>query len=164
MQVVVAFDPGGTTGMTVARKKDPGRRVSGEWTWEFYELGPSQHHAILWRDLNHLNVLIPKSVDLTVVCESFDHRANEAAELISCEYIGIIVLWCTVKEVRLVMQTPSEAKNFWTDNKLKHLGLYHPTKGDHSNDATRHALRFITQWRDKTFIYQLKGINGASAV
>jgi hypothetical protein len=155
MQVVVAFDPGGTTGMCVARKPD-----KKDWTFEHYELSIKPHHELLWRTLNYLNAIPSRGDELTVVYELFDHRSNDAAELISCEYIGIILLWCSLRGVRVVGQIPSEAMNFWTDNKLKQLELFYVTPQGHANDATRHALRFITKW-DKTFIFQLKGFASA---
>lgn len=49
---------------------------------------------------------------------------------------------CDRFSIPLKLQSPSEAKSFATDDKLKALGWYTPTPGGHANDAARHLLRY----------------------
>lgn len=123
---IMAFDPGGTTGIAVFfanRFMNAG------------QLGPHPHHVDLYNELEQLQPEV-------VICERFVHRTTIGVDVTALEYIGVITLWCEQNKVHLRMQTPSAAKAFWTDDKLKHLGLWR--KGQrHAVDAIRHALTYI---------------------
>lgn len=156
MAMIVAFDPGGTTG--IATYETQSRRIST------YERGPEAHHVALWEYLNGL------SPDV-VICESFDYRVVESkgtkmpqVNLISRNYIGVIELWCALSGVPLIMQTPAQGgggkkhSGFWKNDKLKKLGLHNNEGGrEHRNDAVRHILYWISFTRkDQHFIRLLK--------
>jgi hypothetical protein len=114
--------------------------------WQGGILGPDRHELEL---VGLLDTFRPG----IVVCESFQHTQGKHAELISAEYIGIVKYWCkTHLGVGLVMQTSSEGKGFWTDDKLKACGLWKISK--HTRDATRHLLTYITK-TDYTYIRML---------
>jgi len=48
------------------------------------------------------------------------------------------------KTIPFVVQSPSDAKAFVTDEKLKRLGWYTPGK-DHARDATRHLVTYMVR-------------------
>lgn len=85
-----------------------------------------------------------------LVYENFKHRPNLMnPELHSLKVIGVIELFA---EVRLVpvkaTYLPGYAKKFWTNDKLKQLGLYEKGKG-HAMDALRVLLCYLDddpQW------------------
>jgi hypothetical protein len=100
---------------------------------------------------------------LTVVCEEFEHRHEKFRAKIdytSKEYIGVVHLFAAkMPSARLVMQSASQAKQFWTDEKVKHVGLWHPGM-KHANDAMRHYLWFMSfRIKDSTFIELLRDFN-----
>jgi hypothetical protein len=137
---VVAVDPGVTTGIVVHEVLVDGVNT----IWKKEELGPDKHHLDLWKFLQ----FNPPSV---LVCERFEYRnvrhkgANmPGIRLESREYIGVCELYSQMHNVHLEMQPVASAKNLFTDNKLKGLGLYRAPSGrQHMNDATRHALYYI---------------------
>lgn len=83
-----------------------------------------------------------------VVCESF--RVNNMTarkvggdRLWAAEQIGVLRYFCHFAHVDYVEQSPSDAKHFATDAKLKKLGWYapvNPGEKGHRRDAARHAL------------------------
>lgn len=151
---IIALDPGGTTGIAVS--------YTGEFTGEpddrsglrkeyddladlnirRAQIGPHHHHKELYTLLATIRPQL-------ILCESFqyvqfkskewDRDSKSKVELISCEYIGVVNLFARINHTQTVFQTPSEAKKFVSDDKLKALGLYQPGK-PHSNDATRHLI------------------------
>jgi hypothetical protein len=60
----------------------------------------------------------------------------------ACEHI------CIRENVEMVLQTPSEAKNFITDKKLKEFGLWFKGEG-HDRDAARHYMLWYFKNRPK---------------
>lgn len=115
-----------------------------------WQIGPRRHHVKL------LDTLEEQEPDV-VVCESFQYRNSlDKAVLIPLEYIGVITLWAEQRNRELVMQTPAMGKGFWTDDKLKTLGLYRPG-APHAMDATRHWLYYVTfTLKDKTYVNALQ--------
>jgi hypothetical protein len=107
-----------------------------------------------------------------IIYERFQYQRRELDKgvslvLDSVEYIGIIKL-CSKRmhldkgfayKHQLVEQTPAQAKNFWTDDKLKKVGLY--TSGSaHERDATRHLLYYLMQHGDKRYVNLLRPAPG----
>lgn len=140
---IISFDPGGTTGVALYDDtfKEPWRRFS---------LGPEKHHAELWY------LLAPEKhiVYETFLYQRRDIEEGVALELISRDYIGIIVLHSEVEEnVEIYDQSPS-LRMFWTDDKLRELGLW--VSSPHERDATRHLLYHVSfKLRDRRFLEQL---------
>lgn len=85
-----------------------------------------------------------------LVYEDFKHRPNlMKAELHSLKVIGVIELYAEVRLIPVKAKyLPGYAKKFWTDDKLKRLGLYQ--KGQpHAMDALRIVLCYLDdnpQW------------------
>lgn len=133
---ILAFDPGGTTGVAYFGNALSTPKVS--------HLGPERHHAQLWALLNNVR-------PTHVVYETFEfrNRGRDNLELISRDYIGIIDLYCDLNPVRVYRQSASQAKGFIPDRgprkdvPIKRLGWYMPAH-KHGMDAVRHLIYFIT--------------------
>ena len=85
-----------------------------------------------------------------LVCEGFVIRSNTSkldagAFSLTTDLIGACRLLAHQAGIPFVRQTPAEAKSFATDDKLRRLGWYRPTKGGHANDASRHLLTFLAK-------------------
>ena len=125
---LLGIDPGHTTGWADWQKFG-GFKTYGQ-------IGPAEHHGLLW------DLLCSIEADV-IICESFEHhKANEAAELISLEYIGVVKNFCVVSSTRLVMQQ-SAIKTWASDAKLCHLGLFHTHATRNAADARRHLLYYL---------------------
>ena len=134
---IIAFDPGGTTGVAMATVNDT--TVVPEF--KVKQLGPQEHHIELEDFLDEHSRYVDR---LFVVYETFDYRNTSRAglRLDSREYIGTIKGWCRRRGIALFQQTPAQAKGFVSDNILKELNLY--TKAyRHANDGMRHLIYFV---------------------
>lgn len=156
-EVILALDPGGTTGWV----KQGQYAQASEFVWG--QLEESNHHNKLW---SLLTMAVGEALSLSVPCyivyERFEFRHEERdrdkIEYISAEYNGVVKLFGQNNHphVKLVEQGASQAKDFFTDDKLRHLGLWVPGK-KHARDAMRHLLYFITFTQgDKRFLMKLK--------
>lgn len=176
---ILWFDPGGSTGWAsydaelMVYPELPKRTVGTGMHWEFYkqkwnsgELGPGKHHLALW-DL----LATKRAQNYILGYESFENRGNEAAILISQEYIGVIELFAagTVRDYEraaynghafdLHKQTAAEGKTFWYPKikgtnkrdatKLKAAKKY-SANHTHANDAMAHLLYYMTFTMDRT--------------
>lgn len=147
---LLALDPGGTTGWALI---DIDETVVTDLSCG--QIGDSKHHRILW---DFLHAEDPDRL----ICEMFTYqiRRNQGVdmpgvELISREYIGVAELYTQTTPCVLEMQ-PTSCLSFWSDDKLKIIGLYRPGK-PHANDAVRHLLYFITfTMKDYRYLHQLK--------
>lgn len=137
---ILALDPGGTTGWKAFNHEDT--------TMHGGFLGPLPHHVELWGFLD-------STAPSVVICESFQHSEKTGLKLISAEYIGIVKLWCKLNDIPYVPQTSSEGKGFWTDDKLRRVGLYVVNK--HIRDATRHLLHYLSfDMHNNTWVEMLR--------
>jgi hypothetical protein len=124
----LAVDPGGTTGLAwiVEGVFDSGQLAGGRFAFTTY---------FTWAKEMHPSVII---------CEDFiisNATARKTPQPDPWRILGFLELWCDMTKTAFVSYTPSEAKGFGTDAKLKHLGWYKPGK-PHANDAARHLLYF----------------------
>jgi hypothetical protein len=109
----------------------------------------------------------------TLVLERFEFQKEKAQQrphinYDAAEYVGAVKLWhqqmSSQRRPELVTQSPAfavgnEDSIFWTNEKLKHLGLYQLTKSEHERSALRHLLQYVSvTLNDKRFIYALKGM------
>jgi hypothetical protein len=129
--ITLALDPGATVGW--AKYEDGEGYASGEIScldlWPFLET---------YR-LTRFKTVVP--LGMIVVYEKFDRRST-AVDLIAVECIGILKEWARQhRGVTLEEQSASMAKFFWSDEKLKALGLYRIGK-PHACDAVRHILYY----------------------
>jgi hypothetical protein len=147
---IIALDPGGTTGYAVFDW------APGYGLGTYGHIGPEEHHykldQFLIENEKGLQPHQAPETDAIIVCENFVHSNNEFAELVSCEYIGVVKRYCQDSNVRLVLQSPSikpgknkNSKGWATDAKLIKLGIFlePKTKWMHANDAMRHLAYFV---------------------
>jgi hypothetical protein len=66
------------------------------------------------------------------------------------ELIGVVKYLVPVRTTAVVFQSPSEAKAFSTDSKLKKVGWYQPGL-PHARDASRHVLLHAAKPGTMTF-------------
>ena len=131
---IMSFDPGGTTGVAVW-----GDEYCG--TWETRGLRP------IYADLSGYK---PDQV----VIESFTYQRRDKVDLTPVEVIGVIKLWCEIHEIPYKVQSPATGKSFWTDKKLKQIGMYEASKG-HAMDALRHLLYYFSFTMNNDFYVRM---------
>ena len=145
-RIVAAFDPGGTTGAAILLE-------DGSVVQEQYK-----ELLQIWY------LLEAQGPKLDLVVERFQFRyggGRSRVDLSAVEVIGILKLYNQMYSwsedaPKLYLQTPSQAKNLWTDSKLKHLGLWIPGK-PHAMDATRHLLYHLVVTKgDRTWLEKLR--------
>lgn len=147
---IIALDPGGTTGLA-------GIGFGGK---PFaIELGLDDHHYELLERLTYWDADI-------VIYETYHHMSviQRDSVVIPAEYIGVVKLYQQaaistlgrVNRIPKVVPQDRSAKVFWSNEKLRAIGLYF--KGQpHANDAMRHLLYYISfVLNDYTYINQLR--------
>ena len=131
MTWVMALDPGKTTGIASLRIED-GEFVSKQTNFD-ETVAIVQKAATTNRE------------ELTLVSESFiitQQTAKNTQATWSLELIGFCRAMARMHTGRdLVLQAPSQAKRFSSDERLKIMGWYIPGQG-HANDAARHLMLF----------------------
>ena len=140
MSVVMAVDPGKMTGVA---------------------LFDGTNHQSFELDID---VVFTKLYDLVkmyrpaaVICEAFRitvQTAKNTQAPWSLELIGALRLTCLLFDIPFILQSPSDAKGFATDDKLKAMEWYNPSKGGHQNDATRHLMAWLVRnnWYDPRLV------------
>lgn len=119
--MLIALDPGFTTGVALLDSR---------------QVLKTYQKAFSHKDLmEYLEYLHPT----TVVYESFVYQRRNKVELYPVEVIGVIRLYAQKYDIPLYVQSPGQAKNFMTDDKIKAMSLW--VKGQkHGMDALRHLL------------------------
>jgi hypothetical protein len=145
--MILAVDPGHTTGLAIYVKRQHD-------TFEVH--GRVNAYMYLERMISTMD----PGTD-TVVCESYRitvQTARLSQQFDALYLIGVIEFLCLTHNIPLVMQAPS-SKSFASDNKLEHLGWYHPSAGGHRNDASRHLLYYlVTEERDALILQKLESL------
>lgn len=154
---ILALDPGVTTGFAVAtgvisHHKPPGASFSiiGDTAITTWQRKDDVNG--IWDTLNYWG---PSSV----VYEKFTPPAatRHRVELFPVQVIGVARLFCQMVGIPEYSHTASQAKRFWTDTKIKRLGLWVPSQG-HGMDALRHLLYHMAiTLGDKSWIERSKG-------
>lgn len=137
---ILAIDPGVTTGLCFY--------YTELVRLERKQLEP-EHYSELFLELERFQPHV-------IICESFQNMSDLMQEDTTkpLEYIGVVKLYHEIARCKLGMQTASAGKEFWTDEKLKAVGLYERGR-PHSNDATRHFLYYWTFTLKKNDYLQL---------
>lgn len=148
-RLIIALDPGGTTGLDWCHRQQPLNSL--KWAVHPVQIAPCHTSKALKELLAKMTSLVGlveplRGMDVTVICENFEHRPFETRDRIDytpAEVIGAVRAWCIQYEgvVTLVRATASMGKGFWTDDKIKQSGLWVPGK-KHAMDARRHLLRY----------------------
>lgn len=143
---IIAFDPGGTTGVATYDDNNCRPIMIAEPYWGWKELTGEDHHWQIW------NELLYKAPFDAVVYETFVPEGRKNINTIAQEYIGVIKL-ALHNDSTLIPQSRAQ-KQFWTDERLRKLGLWRSSK--HERDATRHLLYYVSfTLKDKRFLNRL---------
>lgn len=128
--ITYAFDPGKTTGWA---------RLAGE---EF-----RSGQLPLEQTLHWLFESLKQGIKLTIVCEDFIYTpetAKKSRQTWSTEGIGALRFLAREFECDFILQSPSSAKSFASDEKLKRIDWWNPGQV-HANDAARHLLLWAVE-------------------
>ena len=132
-RVILAVDPGKETGWASLTL---GIHSSGQMPL---------HKFLMWLDGALDAGLMPQ-----IVCEDFIYTtetAKKSRQTSSTEGIGVLRFLALKHDLGFALQSPASAKKFATDDKLRKLNWYQPSKGGHANDASRHLLVFAAKHR-----------------
>ena len=125
--IIVTFDPGITTGVAIYR--------DGHYRSEEID---STNLTSIYNYLEYCGDSEPN-----IAYEDFKHRPGLIkTELYSIQVIGVIRLWASQRELpEPKCWLPATIKAFWTDDKIKALGLWKKGQG-HAMDALRVLLKY----------------------
>lgn len=129
---VISLDPGGTNGICIAEWSS-----SGDWDIKYVD-GLEKH------DLYHLLEEVPAEHTF-LVYETYRLYESKAKVMIGNEFetvqiIGVIKYLCEKRGIPY-LASPTSNKAFFSDARLKELGLY--VTIDHKRDAIRHFLYWL---------------------
>jgi hypothetical protein len=131
---VLAIDPGKTTGLCTAHLY--GGKLRLEVRQE--ELSLSSLHDLVSRTIDSYT-------PLSIIYEDFSYRnaSRMGLDLTPVKLIGVIELFREWHEpfVEFYKQSAATGKAFYTDEKLKGLGIYQKGR-PHGRDATRHLMQW----------------------
>lgn len=134
---VIVLDPGKTTGLV-----DWDNTSENYPTFDAHELNFDDTCKFLMEVARSGNLY----GDTVIVSESFiitQQTAKNSQAPWSLELIGVARMVSKLYLQRdLVLQQPSAAKRFSSDQRLKMMSFWTPAKG-HANDAARHLLLFM---------------------
>ena len=125
-RIIIAVDPGKMTGLA--------NLALGEFNSGQVPLGEY---------LINIDRALEQGMRPTLVCEDFIYTtetAKKTRQTWSTEGIGVLRFLAQKYDLSFNLQSPASAKRFATDDKLKAMGWYNPSKGGHANDAARHLL------------------------
>lgn len=143
MRRILTLDPGVTTGYVIASLQ--GRRLKlevGEAQWSLSEIHEAMREICIYRGSH-------------IVYETFEYRnaSRKGLNLTPVKIIGVIELFKDWYEPMTGFwpQTAAQGKGFYSDDKLKSLGVY--VKGKkHGRDATRHLLHWLNFGAGSQFV------------
>lgn len=152
-KMIIAVDPGGTTG--IARWCNP-KLLPDVPEWTRFEIGPCNEDGKLRHVVNSLSNCTlgaqPFSAgecSIHLLVEPFQFRKDDShrdkIDYIAGEVIGAIRMWAYERShVCLHRQGASYGvEGFWSDEKVKKIGLW--KRGErHAMDATKHILMYRT--------------------
>lgn len=140
--LIIGFDPGVTTGMAWWR------RTQAFQSKENIEQVPNCNtddgiRKLLW----HITNKSLLSGDVLFVVEGFEFRQDDSQtrdkiDYTAAEVIGVLrTVALDRARTTLIKQGAAKGKGFWTDEKLKKMGLWVPGN-KHAMDALRHVLTY----------------------
>jgi hypothetical protein len=135
MHTILSLDPGVTTGYCLAKLN--GRKLSidvGQADWTLAQMFQRVREVAITRNSH-------------IIYETFEYRnaARMGLNLTPVKMIGVIEVFKEWYEPLCGFwpQSAAQGKGFYSDEKLKELGVY--VKGKkHGRDATRHLLQWLT--------------------
>lgn len=142
--LVLALDPGGTTGTAYGHIAEGKLRIApGESRMEGWELYNILESWCRQRYLCDALEVIPRHV----VWETYEYRyhSQPGSDTTPLRLIGVIELFKAWHDTEVGMwpQTAAQGMGHYSDQKLKAMGLWHKGKG-HGRAATKHLLQWAT--------------------
>ena len=143
-KVIIGIDPGGTTGLAWWSS------LSGLTSVD--QISDCKEDSQLHTVIQMLNAIVSLAEPLNgqgivhIMLERFEFRLDERdrtkIDYMPAEVVGAIRLWAHGRaSVKLVLTGASLGKGFWSDDKIKKLGLWVPGRR-HAMDALKHLLRY----------------------
>ena len=129
--IIMGIDPGGTTGIVVLDTDNLEIIASHE-----FDQDTTVHYLY--------SVLVEKWTEYAIDEVGIERytiagrtlaRSRQTAAL---ELIGVTRAFCLISKTPMHLQTPADAKNVWSDERMKEVPIAVP--GRHAKDAARHAL------------------------
>lgn len=142
--IALALDPGATTGYCVAY-------LNENKLW----VAPMERKFTLGELYDFLGWFKP--YDAYVIYEDFTYRnaSRMGLDLTPVKMIGVIELIGEQHGIGgLCKQTAAQGKGFFTDKRLKDMGVY-KIGCNHGRDATRHLLQWFTFGEGSQFAHAL---------
>jgi hypothetical protein len=148
--IIFSVDPGLASGVALINTEaGPDNLQMGSWEMPQDETEDATQQIIeTYKD----------DFDLRIVVERFTINAETAKKSPSpwsLELIGSIKYICRINGMPVpTLQTPTDAKNFVPNSRLKALGLWHRGGGGHALDALRHAVLYAVKngYKDKRLL------------
>lgn len=140
MRKIYAIDPGKKSGFVVANYDTDANKVE---SYETYEL--DQMEVCEW--LEGIN----GQEDVEIVFEKFfitTETGKKNDVHYSLEIIGVIRYFAWKYQIPLYSQSPSDAKNFCDNKRLKNVDLWHVGGEGHAKDALRHLVLHLVKNRN----------------
>ena len=148
---ILAFDPGGTTGVAAVNYPAIGE-APDRWKVQQIKGEETKQASLMAKLVDQLLRDQAKNPGLriAVVSERFIIRKfNQSRDFLAPVRLNSCLEWhcaeMAVEPVEIHWQQPSLAKSAWTDARLKAGGYWLTASkggGDHAMDALRHALTF----------------------
>ena len=142
--IIMALDPGSTSGAAVVQMRQSGARVLE--TWEEVAHSVEEEVAVVQRlcDIAHLKGCTH------VVIEDFVLVPGAALKKVALVPVRLLAMMqFALDDIPIYTQTASQAKGVITDARLKDVGLY-KGRSPHERDALRHALLFVRRLRHES--------------
>jgi hypothetical protein len=150
--VVVALDPGTTTGWCVLQVH-PDSITDAECSILDNVLHRAQGQIAgpLHECKNEIIELVDAWPTAAIVTEDFILRIRDAKrETLDPVRINEVLEWALLNDGRrLWYQQPADAKKVVDNDRLKRWGFYDPDGNEHQRDATRHALLFLRKCKER---------------
>jgi len=136
IKAVISVDPGGTNGICEAIKHGV--------DWDITNVD-ALDKGKLFETIRNFGLGKYKDDELLVIYEQYKLYADKADAMIGNEFetvqvIGVIKYICDRRNIQYI-SSPTTSKAFWTDQRLKNMGLYVPI--EHKRDAIRHFLYWL---------------------
>lgn len=142
IKYLMAIDPGKASGFVILDLEET--QISGSPPVIVYSGEPDQfdacHRASTW-------LADPERGPVThVVMEDFlitPETGKKKETRYSLEVIGAVRYAAALHQVKFVLQTPSAAKSFVDNDRLRNMDLWVPGGEGHAKDAMRHAILYL---------------------
>jgi hypothetical protein len=151
-KMIIGMDPGGTTGLAwwIPMRHTEERIADDHWGIKQMEkCNEDLPLKYLMMHLSSLTTAVEPFLGyptIHLVYEPFEFRKDDShrdkIDYTPAEVVGALRYWMVDRpHIKLVRSPASLGKGFWTDEKIKKLGLWE-SGSRHAMDAMRHLLRY----------------------